>query len=143
MPLLLPPVSSFDRNRGGEGRGALGGGAPGHGSGRGVGENGEEAEGVRFPFLPWAEVERGGLATEAGGRRRWSTERRRWEARKGGALWGASCAYGGRRGGPIYRREKEVEEGAAVVADGQLCSAPSMAWGQLRLLAGVAERRER
>ena len=30
-----------------------------------------------------------------------------------------------------------------MVADGQLCSAPSMAWGQLRLLAGVAEQRER
>ena len=39
--------------------------------------------------------------------------------------------------------ERRWRRGAAVVADGQLCSAPSMAWGQLRLLAGVAERRER
>ena len=38
----------------------------GHGGGREVGENGEEAEGVRFPYSPRAEVVCGGRATVAG-----------------------------------------------------------------------------
>ena len=68
-------------------------------------------------------LERGGSrAAQLGG-----SEGLRWWRR---ADWGA-----------FYRRDEAVEEGAAVVAHGQLCSAPSMAWGQLRLLAGVAERR--
>ena len=52
---------------------------------------------------------------------------------------------GGREqtGAPFIDETRRWRRGAAVVADGQLCSAPSMAWGQLRLLAGVAERRER
>jgi len=135
------PLLQQKQRRGRKEGAPLGGGAPGHGSGRGVGENREEAEGVRFPFLPWAEVERGGLATEAGGRRRRSTERRRWEARKGGAQWGRVVGMEGAVEGLFIGAERRWRRGAAVVADGQLCSAPSMAWGQLRLLAGVVERR--
>ena len=49
---FLPSPPSTETEEGKEGGCAPGRRAPGHGSGRGVGENGEEAEGVRFPFLP-------------------------------------------------------------------------------------------
>ena len=42
----------------------------GHDGGRGVGQKDEESEGVLFPVTARAEVERGGLATRAGGWRR-------------------------------------------------------------------------
>ena len=51
----------------------------GHGGGREVGENGEEAEGVRFPYSPRAEVVCGGRATVAGGGGRLWPWRRRWK----------------------------------------------------------------
>ena len=44
-------------------------GVLGHSGGRGVGQKDEESEGVLFPIVARAEVERGGLATRAGGRR--------------------------------------------------------------------------
>jgi hypothetical protein len=42
-----------------------------HGNARGGGENGEEAEGVRFWPSPRAEMVYGGLSTEMGGGRQW------------------------------------------------------------------------
>lgn len=49
--------------------------APGQGNGRKVGENGEEAEGVRFLSLPRAEAaRRGGSAVTGGRRREWHSK---------------------------------------------------------------------
>jgi hypothetical protein len=42
-----------------------------HGNARGGGENGEEAEGVRFRPSPRAETVYEGLSTEMGGGRQW------------------------------------------------------------------------
>jgi hypothetical protein len=42
-----------------------------HGDARGGGENGEEAEGVRFWPSPRAEMVYGGLSTEMSGGRQW------------------------------------------------------------------------
>ena len=65
---LLSP----EQNRGGGHTAAALAGTPGRGGGREVGEKNEESEGVLFPLLPRARVERGGAPTVAGGRRRWS-----------------------------------------------------------------------
>ena len=49
----------------------------GHGGGREEGETEEGSEGVRFPYLPRAEVACGDGATRAGGRRpQWIWQRR-------------------------------------------------------------------
>jgi hypothetical protein len=50
---------------------AMGAGTLVHGDARGGGENGEEAEGVRFRPSPLAETAYGGLSTEMGGGRQW------------------------------------------------------------------------
>jgi hypothetical protein len=66
--LLPPSLDSEQRGRnepsGGRPRGS---GGPVHGGGRGMGQNGEEAEGVRFPFSPWVGAARGGGSTGGGG----------------------------------------------------------------------------
>jgi hypothetical protein len=49
------------------GRPAAIAGEPGHGSGRGVGENGEGDEGDRFPPSPWVGAARGGGSTGGDG----------------------------------------------------------------------------
>ena len=97
---LLPPIPPSTENR--EGGGAVGGGPPGHGGGREAGQNGEEDEGVRFPYLSRAGMKRGGLATKAGGGgRRWPW-RRRCKARGGASGGGRVCGGGERDGRPIY-----------------------------------------
>jgi hypothetical protein len=50
---------------------AMGAGPLVHGDVRGGGENGEEAEGVRFRPSPRAETVYGGLSTEMGGGQQW------------------------------------------------------------------------
>jgi len=63
-----------------QGRGAAMGRRPsGRDGDREVGENGEEAEGVRFPYSPRVEAVCGGRATVAGGGGRLWPWRRRWK----------------------------------------------------------------
>ena len=90
MPFLLPPCETGNRGGAQGRRRSWAGGA------REKGENGEESEGVRFPTLALAGVERGGGSTTAGGGGR----RRLWRLRE--------------RWGPIYRRGETVERRAAV-----------------------------
>ena len=83
-------------------------GGQGHGGGRDQGKKREESEGVRFPTLARAVVERGVSTTGAGGGgRRWPW-RRRCKAREGASSGGRVCGGGERDGGPIYRRSKAV-----------------------------------
>jgi hypothetical protein len=70
------PFFFLETEQEGEGNGRMGGQAIGasplvHGDARGGGENGEEAEGVRFWLSPPAETVYGGLSTEMGGGRQW------------------------------------------------------------------------
>jgi hypothetical protein len=51
----------------GHGRPAAIPGGPGRGNGREVGENGEGFKGIRFPYLPWAEMVCGGGSSGGGG----------------------------------------------------------------------------
>ena len=90
-------------------RWGAGAGSLGCHGGRGVGRNDEGDEGIPFPSSPWAAVERGVLATGAGGRQQWSLWRRRWGAGVEGWRWQASCEARGQRAGPIYRRGEAVE----------------------------------
>ena len=88
---LLPPVLPRQKTeKEGEG-GAMGGSPPGHGGGREVGQNGEEDEGVRFPYLPRAGAACGGWATVAG------MMLRRW-------LWRQCCKLGRRARGGVQVR---------------------------------------
>jgi len=88
-----------------------GGGAVERGGGQEAGENGERDEGVRMPYLTWAGMERGGLATKVDGSgRRWPWWRR-CKARGGASGGGRICGGGERDERPIYRRSKAVEEG--------------------------------
>ena len=98
-------------NRAGEGAhgGGLGAGSPGHGGGRGLGQNREEVVGVRFPYSPRPEVERGGLATAAARARRrlwWLRYCRAWEGEvaAGMAWWWWRAAWG-----TFYRQGEAVE----------------------------------
>jgi hypothetical protein len=72
--LLPPSLDSEQRGRGWENRAAAGrggAGGPVHGGGRGMGQNGEEVEGNRFPCSPCAMAAcRGGSAGGADWRRR-------------------------------------------------------------------------
>jgi len=81
----------------------------GHGGGREVGENGEEAEGVRFPYSPRAEVVCGGRATVAGGGGRLWPWRRRCRLGEGASGGGDGCGGRELRGGPLYRPGEAVE----------------------------------
>ena len=85
---LLPPVEQ------GRGRGVTGGAQPaalGLGGGQGVGERREGGPWVRFPAAARVEVERGDLATTAGG-------------------WRAAVALGRRPGGVAAVKEREKSE---------------------------------
>ena len=107
--LLFFFLATQERNGRDGGAGGLGAGGPGHGGGREEGQNDEGDEGIPFPSSPWAAVERGVLATGAGGRRQWSLWRRRWGVGVEGWRWQASCGARGRRAGTIYRRGEAVE----------------------------------
>ena len=112
----------------------MGGGPPGHDGGREAGQNREEDEGVRFPYLSRAGMEQGGLATNAGGGgRRWPW-RRRCKVRGGASGAGRVCGGGERDGRPIYRRSKVVEKAERVGA-GQ--RAPRGAINGVRPIASV------
>ena len=66
-PHLLPLDTQAEQRRA-QVRGAAMGRRPsGRDGGREVGENGEEAEGVRFPYSPRAEAVCEGLSTAVGG----------------------------------------------------------------------------
>ena len=100
-------------NRAGEGAhgGGLGAGSPGHGGGRGLGQNREEVVGVRFPYSPRPEVERGGLATVVGGGGRLWPWWRRCRLGEGASGGGDGCGGRELRGGPLYRPGEAVERG--------------------------------
>jgi hypothetical protein len=68
-----------------------GSGGPVHGDGRGMGQNEEEAEGVRFPCSPWVGTVRGGGPTGGGRLEMGDFGRRRSgaQAREGGGRDGA------------------------------------------------------
>jgi len=100
---------TMDRTEEGAGGwGGMGRRPSGRDGGREVGENGEEAEGVRFPYSPRAEAVCEGLSTAAGGggQRREAGERAR-----GGE---GGCGGRGLRGDPIYRPGGALERGAPV-----------------------------
>ena len=69
-------------SRGGEQEGAapLGCSPPGHGGGRGGGENGEESVGIGFPCSPRARAASGGRAARTSGGGRGSSGRRHYAA---------------------------------------------------------------
>ena len=67
---LLPPVPPSIENREGGGGWAVGGGPLGHGGGLEAGQNGEEDERVRLPYLSRAGAACGGRAMVAGAMRR-------------------------------------------------------------------------
>ena len=106
----------------------------GGGGDREVGENGEEAEGVRFPYSPRAEVVCGGRATVAGGGGRLWPWRRCCRLGEEGARWGAGSWRWRAARRPTYRRGKAVERGGA----GGRARRPLMVVWPRR---GVAERR--
>ena len=91
------------------GRWGAGAGGLGRHGGRGVGQNDEGDEGVRFPSSPWAEVARGGAPTTAGGGGRWRLWLWRCEAEEGARGGDGGFGGGGLHGGPIYRRGEAVE----------------------------------
>ena len=82
---------------------------------------------------------------------------RLWRAAAGFSMHGGGAVVQGReravvgrahgggvlRGGLFIGEERRWRRGATWWPAGELGGAPLMAWGQLRLLAGVAERRER
>jgi hypothetical protein len=70
IPFLPPPPQI--RTEAGEGaarhgRPAAIPGEPGHRGGRAVGQNEEGFTGIRFPYLPWAEMVCGGGSSGGGG----------------------------------------------------------------------------
>ena len=99
--LLLPPPSR-EAEEGEQGAGgAWTGGVVERGGGQGVGEKGEEEEGVRLPYLARAGVERGSLATKTDGGGRRCAWRRRCRAGEGADGGGGACGDGERRGGAL------------------------------------------
>jgi hypothetical protein len=89
---LLPPSLDLEQRGERAERWPAGGGdgGPMHGGGRGTGQNGEEAEGNRFPCSPWVGAECGGGSTGGGGLEVGDCGRRRS---------GAQAGKGGGRGG--------------------------------------------
>jgi hypothetical protein len=70
IPFLPPPHESRQRQGRGaarHGRPVAIPGEPDHRGGRAVGQNEEGVTGIRFPYLPWAEMVRGGGSSGGGG----------------------------------------------------------------------------
>ena len=75
--------------------GAMGSGAPGHGGSRGLGQRGEEAEGVLIPYLSRPGTAFAGVPTVGGGGEQSSSWRRRYAAREGARGGWAACGARG------------------------------------------------